>query len=720
MDEMNPSSLLSQSTPQLPGGLCGLGTPALGVSALGASAGPGVSEMELQKLLIDERMRCENHKMNYQTLKAEHTRLQEELSRAQAEVRELQGERTARQEKLQLQLAELRGELLDKTRALEESRLQVMTPQRLDLLRAQLHQEMEAPVRERFNKLEEEAERYRSEYNKLRYTYTLLKAQAEHQQQESARTLEERNMHFEAQLSHLEREKDDLVAQHRGSDPSRDGRRVEVLLREKAQLHLRLKSMEAEVAELRAQRDNSGQQADNVQRIQVRQLAESQAALKSLEAERQSVRSQLERVESEMRLAYEQNSTLTGRLHKAEREVSSLTDQVEGLKHSHKLDLNNVRLECARSKGELERERNALQGQMDALQTDVEVLRACGERQKEVLVEKEREMVRRVQAAREDELHKMAILHEEKLEVENRLSELEQQRALQDTAGHAHREEWEERLRGAQLGEESARKELQNLRTKLLQQTAHLEELERRKEELGDLRRQNQELGVRMGTLVHTEGGLQASNQRLKDAQDILREELRAARAQAERSQHDAERVLEERQVQWLEEKHGLQAEQDLLQHKYGQAKERLHRAAGAQKKRKAQTENKEKRLHNKIHQLEARIAELELESSTAKRRPSHSEEQTNLNRRLKELQRRHSEFRHLLLGHQAPTGTGPAFLPSSLFPPPPSAQVTEEHHLREVSQLYRRLEELESVQLHQMEELGATAQRDQAVSGQC
>ena len=52
-----------------------------------------------------------------------------------------------------------------------------------------------------------------------------------------------------------------------------------------------------------------------------------------------------------------------------------------------------------------------------------------------------------------------------RLEAENRLSELEQQKTLRDTAGHAHREEWEERLRGAQLGEESARKELQNLRS---------------------------------------------------------------------------------------------------------------------------------------------------------------------------------------------------------------------------------------------------------------
>lgn len=32
---------------------------------------------------------------------------------------------------------------------------QVMTPQRLELLRAQVQQDMEAPVRERFNKLEE-------------------------------------------------------------------------------------------------------------------------------------------------------------------------------------------------------------------------------------------------------------------------------------------------------------------------------------------------------------------------------------------------------------------------------------------------------------------------------------------------------------------------------------------------------------------------------------
>lgn len=84
-------------------------------------------------------------------------------------------------------------------------------------------------------------------------------------------------------MSRLEQDKEQLAAQLQSGDPARDGRRVEALLREKAQLHQRLKGLEAEVAQLRAERDSSGSQAENVQRIQMRQLAESQASVKTLE-----------------------------------------------------------------------------------------------------------------------------------------------------------------------------------------------------------------------------------------------------------------------------------------------------------------------------------------------------------------------------------------------------------------------------------------------------
>ncbi|XP_032445456.1 centrosomal protein of 83 kDa isoform X3 [Xiphophorus hellerii] len=699
-----PASLVANLVP-------GMGKSA---AALGLSAGLGGAELELQKMLIDERIKSENHRTNYQTLKAEHTSLQTQFTQAQGEVRRLLSEKQSEQERLQLLLAELRGELLDKTRELEELRLQVMTPQRLELLRAQVQQEMEAPVRERFNKLEEETEKYRSEYNKLRYDFTVVKSQLEHQREEHSRTLEDRRILHEAEVARLEKEREELVAQYQDSEAMCDGKRVEALLREKAQLHQRLKGLEAEVAELRAQRDSSGQQAESVQRIQIRQLTELQSAVKSQEAERQSLRQQLDRMESELQQSLEQNGQLTGRLHRAEREASALTAQIDSLKHSHKLELASVRLDCARSKGDMERERDTLQGQVDGLQADVEVLNAALERNKEVVLEKEREMVRKVQSAREEEFHKMATLHEERLELENRLAVLEQQRALQDSSDQALKEEWEERLRSAQQGEESLRRELQNLRNKLQQQSSQLEALERQKAEINDLQQQNQDLGVQLGALSRSEGELTDANQRLRETLDRVREEARATRAQAERSQHEAERMVEDRRVEWLEDKHRLQEREAELQQKYSQAKEKLQRAAVAQKKRKHQTENREKKLHNKIQLLEAKIEQLELEAAAAtKRRSTFSEEQAQLRRRLKELQRRHDEFRCLLL-----SGQGPALMTSALSlgkniligDDGVIVCVLQEG---EFSLLQRRLESLENAQQQQLEELGSLVQKE-------
>ncbi|XP_055009256.1 centrosomal protein of 83 kDa isoform X2 [Boleophthalmus pectinirostris] len=588
-----------------------------------------------------------------------------------------------------------------------------MTPQRLELLRAQVQQEMEGPIRERFNKLEEEAERYRSEYNKLRYDFTLLKSQFDHQREEHFRTLEERRIVYEAEISRLEKDREDLVARYQGVDPLCDGKRVEALLREKAQLLTRLKGLETEVTELRAQRENSGQQAENVQRIQVRQISEAQAAVKSLEAERQSLRLQLERIDTELKTTLEQNSELTAKLHKAEREVNSLNCQIDSMKHSNKLELATVKLECARSKAEVEREREALQAQIDGLQSDVEVLKAAVERHKEVLVEKEREAVRRVQAAREEEFRKTAVLHEDKLELENCLVTLEQQRALQDTAAQAQKEEWEERIRSAQQSEESARRELQNLRSKLHQQSSQLDELERQKSEVAELKRQNQELSVQLGTLSVSERDLAETNQRLRETLDKAREELRAVRTEAERSQHQSERTVEEQRLEWLEEKHKLQEREAELHQKYSQLKEKLQRAANAQKKRKTLTENRERKLQDRIQLLEAKITEVELEAEAAKKQASNSEERARLSRQLKELQRRHNEFRQLLLGGQGSFSIGAPFMTSS-----PRHQYTgpksegaipniTDSQLTDLSVLRQRLQDLENAQLQQMEELG-------------
>ncbi|KAM9771586.1 centrosomal protein of 83 kDa-like [Syngnathus typhle] len=241
--------------------------------------------MELHHMLSDLQGKCETYKSNYNVLKIEHSSMQDELLHVQGEVKRLHGQ----QDKLQLQLAERSRELLNQKREMEELRLQVMTPKRLELLRTQVQQELEAPVRQRFNKLEEETEKYRSEFNKLRYAFTVLNSQFEHQKEEHVGVLEGQKMRYEVEvrgsgnIAHLKKEKENLAAQFKNVDPLHERKQVEFLLKEKTQLTMLLKGLQAEVDELQAKKDNSDQQVESIQLSQNRQLTESQAMVKSLE-----------------------------------------------------------------------------------------------------------------------------------------------------------------------------------------------------------------------------------------------------------------------------------------------------------------------------------------------------------------------------------------------------------------------------------------------------
>ncbi|XP_006871872.1 PREDICTED: centrosomal protein of 83 kDa [Chrysochloris asiatica] len=631
------------------------------------------SQSEFQKMLIDERLRCEHHKTNYQTLKAEHTRLQDEYTKSQNELKRLLNEKQTHQEKFQLLLEELREELVEKTKDLEEMKLQVLTPQKLELLRAQIQQELETPMRERFRNLDEEVEKYRAEYNKLRYEHTFLKSEFEHQKEEFGRILEEEKIKCESEIARLEKDKEELHNQLLSVDPTRDSKRVEQLVREKVHLCQKLKGLEAEVAELRAEKENSGAQVESVQRIQVRQLAEMQTTVRTLEAEKQSAKLQCERLEKELQSSNEQNTFLISKLHKAEREVNILTSKVKELKHSNKLEITDIKLEAARAKSELERERNKIHSELDGLQSDNEILRSAVEHHKVLLVEKDRELIRKVQAAKEEGYQKLVALQDEKLELENRLAELEKMKVEHDVWRQSEKDQCEEKLRASQMAEELARRELQSIRLKLQQQFVNIENAEKEKNENSDLKQ----------IIRHIIG-------------------------------FHIERTLEEKQTQWLEEKHKLHEHITDREEKYNQAKEKLQRAAIAQKKRKSLHENKLKRLQEKVEVLDAKREELETENQVLNRQNVPIEEYTRIQKRLKDIQRRHNEFRSLILVPNMPPTASihPVSLQSSNMIPgmelsfPPHLQ--EEQHQRELSLLRKRLEELETTQRKQLEELGS------------
>ncbi|XP_020440814.1 centrosomal protein of 83 kDa isoform X2 [Corvus cornix cornix] len=636
--------------------------------------GDAANSQEILKLLMDEKMRSEYHKANYQTVRAEHLRLQEDYTKSQDELKRLLVEKQTVHDKFQQLISEYQDQLLGKTQELEQVRMQVLTPQKLELLKAKIYEELESPMRERYQKLENEVEKYRTLYNKLRYEHTFLKSEFEHQKEEHAHILEEKKIKYEAEIARLDKDKEELHNQLLSIDPTRDSKRVEALSREKAQLCQKLKALEAEVEELRAERHNCGVQAENVQRVQARQLAEMQTMMRSLEAEKKSAELQVDRIEKELRMSHEQNILLTSKLHKSEREVNSLAAKVEELKHSHKLEVTNIKLEAARTKSEIERERNKIQSEMDGLLSDKEILNAAVERHKVLLVEKDRELIRKVQAAREEVFDNIAALQNEKLELENRLADLEKMKLEQDSWRQSEKDQYEEKLRAVQMAEESSKKELQRLRLKIQQQAMQTEELEEKKCENANLKQQVHDMQLQLATLSQSENDLLESNQKLKEVMERSKLECQHARAQAEKAQLETEKTLEYQRMEWLQEKHMLTQHMAEYEEKYKQMKNKLCRAAVAQKKRKTLNDNKQRRMREKIELLEAKMEELEKENQVLNRQNVSSEEYARLQKRLKDLQRRHNEFRSIILNPNIPSLNPVSIMPSSALPPGPEA----------------------------------------------
>ncbi|KAM4037773.1 centrosomal protein of 83 kDa isoform 2-T2 [Anomaloglossus baeobatrachus] len=646
-------------------------------------------------------------------------RLQADFMKTQNECKQLSAERQNTQEKFQSLLTELREELVDKTREVEELKLQVLSPHRLELLKVQLQQEVEAPMREHFRKLNDEVEKYRGDYNKLRYENGILSSHLEHQREDQHRALEEQKFRFEAQIAQLEKDKEELHNHILSIDCSRGNKQLEDLLGEKVLLCQKVEDLKAEVKELRAEREHYGAQAENVQRIQVRQMTETQATLRSLEAEKQSLKLQYERLENELQASTEQNDVLNMKLHKAERDLHFLTSKIDELKHSQKIEIDNIKLEATRTKHDAQKDKDRLQGQLDVLETENEILKASMEHQKELLAEKERELIRKVQAAKEAGFQQIATVQDERLELENRLGELEKYKEKQEQQKHSEISQYEEKLRIAQLAEESTRRELLSLRSKLQQQLTYAEQI--KKEKLGevDLKREISDLKTQVFSLSESENNLLCANEKLRELVERLKQENRCARSQAEKAQQDTERELESHQVEWLQEKHTLREELSQLQEKYQQGKEKMQRAAKAQKKRKNIHENKCKELKEKIELLEAKKEELETEKSVLNRQNIPQEEHVRLQKRMKDLQRRHNEFRTLILGPtMGATGflNASHYLSSTMVPEVFSFQIAqEEQHQKELSMLRKRLEELEITQERQLEELGPPAERSKA-----
>ncbi|XP_033114662.1 centrosomal protein of 83 kDa-like [Anneissia japonica] len=635
-------------------------------------------------------------------------RVQDGNRRLAAEIENVKEEKTSTEQRFQLLVSKTSQDLAEKIQEVEELKRKLIIPEKIEVLKAQVAAELEQPFRERINQLGAEIDHYRGDYNKLRYEHSFLKSEFEHEQAEHKRIMEETTLQYETEIDNLRKDREAIIAKYT-SEGSHDTQRVRNLHRENAQLNLKVKGLLTELEELRAQREQFGLQSDHVTRLQARQMSEHVANIKALEAEKDSFKNQADHLQKELQSSLDAQRLLNTKVHDLEKENMSLSGQLEESTHKSKIDITNMKMELLKVKGELERERDTLANEIEGYITKIEVLQQSVDVKSTALADKERELVRKVQAAREEEWQKSNALETEKLELEAKLQELEKMKIEEETRIHAEKERWEEQIKVAEERRDEAEKSLLVLRTKFDQNNNLSNELDQERQQNAGLREKLHQNRTELLSLQTIEQELNAENDKFKNSIDMLNDELRLARQDMEQIQEVTQQRLEQHRLASLDEKQQLQKRLEELEDQIQNLNKNLEMQEKLHKKKKKKYQTVVDRLKDKIQIVEAKEQQLELENQTL-RRQIPKETYSKAVRKLRELQRKQSEFKSILVGADmslAPianlslAGVLPNYSSTPFHPRSFSEQ--DQHH-NDISMIKRRLEELGDNQKQQLD----------------
>nr|CAB3230063.1 centrosomal protein of 83 kDa [Phallusia mammillata] len=660
--------------------------------------GPGQpkSVVDLQNLLIDERMRCETHRTNYQTLKEEHKKLQDEHIKVQNELSKMHNNGIESTEQLQALNSDLQNQLVHRNRELEEVRMQVLHPNKLEIIKAEIAKELEEPLKAHMVTMDKEVEKYRSEYNKVRYEHTFLKAEYEQAKAEHKRNLEELGLRHQAQVASLQHERDNLLKMQK-STPDVDAQKILNLQRQKNQLEQRVKNLLDEMKEVGKQKEHLASEADLIQRSQAKDLSRLHESIKQIESEKRSTEMQCERLGKELRDKSEQNLRLNQQIQDLSKEAASLKNIADEESHRHKVALTNQKLEFLQSRGELERENESLSNRMQGLEAELDVAKISINNHQREIEEMERDFSRRLQETREAEWSKNNQMQNDKVQMEEKCRELEQRLQADRESRDAEREEIEERQKHFDATESAMKSEMSKLQIRLEHEKESRQQLERDREECALLRQKLSDCEKQLQAVTSSKQQVLSEAERSRDALRVARAEVENAREQAGRAQLEAERSQENDKLVWMEEKHRMQSKLDQLEHKVRRSREESERSSKQQRKIKHALIDKVRGLRSKVELLEAEKEQFEIQLKTGRHGVS-MEEYNKMRRRMREHRQRHNEFRRAIgLSETLPLLSSTVNQDMTSF----GANVTNlsvlaerDEYREEIKQLRRRLDE--------------------------
>lgn len=601
---------------------------------------------QLETVTAEQRIRIEKYRTMYETLKAEHEQVEEEKEKHINELQEIREEMKSLQTQCQNLVAQARSERDQKVAECEELKLKIFTPQKMEVIKIKLQEEVELPYKQKLEAMEIEVDRYRNEFNRLRYDYSFLKSEYEHEISQKKTVLEEICNKFELEKEALQKQINSLNEEINTKVPS-DMHKLRLLQKENTQLNLAVKSLKDEIEELRSKNEYSNVQIDQASRLQARQLSELSIHCKALESEKETAKLQMERVQKELENSIREQDRVSTDLHKMERENLQLKSHIEELSHSHKMDLNNIKLELTKDRCELEQEKDHFQTEMNLYRSKVTVQDSNILELKKNLELKEQDVMKKVQSVREEEWNKINKLECEKAQVESQLSSSEQQRLDIQSTYKSLQEQIEERHHLEADAKEKHDREINGLRNQIIQEKQRCNQLDAEIEKLSDIKIKFQKLTQSHEGTIASQGELKNDLEKSLQTVDLLRKELELSQTdlQAQREIHhknisEIKRLSEESKNKLAMKLNNVEKEHKDLKEKYDKVS---HNAKKKNKKLKSDLDV----LRLELEELKVKEGHHQLEKQTLMK--NMSIEQERMRRKFDKFRHRQQQFSHVL-----------------------------------------------------------------------
>eukprot|EP01137_Pigoraptor_chileana_P007605 Opistho-2@53404 len=605
----------------------------------------GLQEELNNALTLVTKYRAENEtfKLNFESLRSAHSQqleveqgLKQQLNAAEDSLRlsEIRHEDSFRQ---------WRHELDVRLREIDELKKRVITPHDIEVVRMQIKEELEIPHKQRLEQLERENEQYRTSAFKLRRDFELLRVESDHEKAEHLTIVNE----IEQRRANEVREliaRIELLQQASASGDDAVEHKLRAALKEGVDLRAKLKATLAEVEDVRSQKEEAEVERERQARNHQRVVSDATVHRHTLEAQLESATLRIARADEEVNRMRRQRDEDLSRLDALEKELGRVQRDLDEASHAAEVEKSELRLQHAEKQGLWDRERTQLVREIHDARVRAEEAEKAMHEAVEEAAQRERDLARQAKSLRSEDFAKIQQLEASRAEYESRADAAESARADVESRMRGELERLSSALTAQTNKAQGASREIEELRQRLSDSEAHHMDLSAKVERMQrDLASAEQ----RLSAASASESEMRRSHKRMDAAVADARAELAHVRSvgEHERAQMRAalERAVRERDAL----RTSAERRDSELERKLGEETIKREAEVEAHKQTKSRCARKIRHLLDKLDILAAKNEKFDMEKQMIKK--SSELEQINLNRRLREMQRKQDEFRVLL-----------------------------------------------------------------------